>query len=103
MLVALFLAPVLDDLPECVLAAMVVVATVGLVDLREFGRFARINRAELWVALVTAAIGLTAGLLLAVAVGVILTFVLLIGHLNRSAARPLYARPGGGWTTNRSR
>jgi SulP family sulfate permease len=99
-LVALFLAPVLDDLPECVLAAMVVVATVGLVDLREFGRFARINRAELWVALVTAAIGLTAGLLLAVAVGVILTFVLLIGHLNRSAARPLYPRPGGGWTPN---
>ena len=76
-LVALFLAPVLDDLPQAVLAAMVVVATVGLVDLGAFARYARIDRAEMWVAVVTAVIGLTAGLLLAVAVGVLLTFVLV--------------------------
>ena len=46
-------------------------------------------------------LGLTAGLLLAVAVGVLLTFVLLIRHVNRPQARPLYARSAGGWTTNR--
>ena len=99
-LVAVFLAPVLDDLPQAVLASMVVVAVVGLVDIGEFVRFWRVDRAEFWVAVATAALGLTAGLLLAVAVGVLLTFVLLIRHVNRPQARPLYARSAGGWTTN---
>lgn len=99
-LVALFLAPVLDDLPQAVLAAMVVVATVGLVDLGAFARYARIDRAEMWVAVVTAVIGLTAGLLLAVAVGVLLTFVLVLRQLNRPRVGPLFRRTGGGWTPN---
>ena len=100
-LVALFLAPVLDDLPQAILASMVVVATVGLVDLRAFTRYRQIDPPEFWVALTTTALGLTAGLLLAVAVGVVLTVVLVVRELNHSQVRPLYARPGGGWTTNR--
>lgn len=77
-LVALFLAPVLSDLPKAVLAAMVVVAVVGLVNPKEFVVYARIDRAEFWVAVATAVIGLTLGLLTAVAVGVALTFVLVV-------------------------
>ena len=33
--------------------------------------------------------------------GVLLTFVLLIRHVNRPQVRQLYARSQGGWTTNR--
>ncbi len=97
-LVALFLGPVLDDLPRAILAAMVIVATLGLLDFRAFVEYYRIDRSEFWVAVVTAAIGLTSGLLLAVAVGVILTLVLVLRQLDRPRVRPLYARPGGGWT-----
>jgi SulP family sulfate permease len=99
-LVALLLSPVLDDLPQAILASMVVVATLGLVDLKAFVHYGRIDPAEMWVAIATAVLGLTAGLLLAVAVGVILTFVLVIRALNYPRVRPLYARAAGGWTIN---
>ena len=97
-LVALLLAPLLDDLPRAVLAAMVLVAIVGLLDPSDLRRFARIDRAELWVAVAVAAISLTGGMLLGVAVGVGLTLVLVLRAVNQPRVRPLYARPGGGWT-----
>ena len=100
-LVALFLAPVLADLPKAVLAAMVMVAVVGLLDPAELARFARIDRAELWVAVVVGLLGLTGGMLLGVAVGVALTLLLVVRYLNQSRVRPLYPRVGGGWTINR--
>ena len=46
MLVALFLGPVLEDLPEAILAAMVMVAVVGLISPAEFERLCRIDRAS---------------------------------------------------------
>jgi high affinity sulfate transporter 1 len=97
-LVALFLGPVLDDLPEAILASMVMVAVLGLVSPSEFARLRRIDRTEFWVAAATAAIGLTAGLLLAVFVGVILTLVLVLRAVSQSRVRPLLPHAGGGWT-----
>jgi MFS superfamily sulfate permease-like transporter len=97
-LVALFLGPVLDDLPQAILAAMVMVAVLGLVSPAEFARLRRIDHAEFWVAVATAIVGLTAGLLLAVALGVALTLVLVLRAFSASQARPLYPRAGGGWT-----
>ncbi|WP_141014317.1 SulP family inorganic anion transporter [Nocardioides sambongensis] len=99
-LVALLLAPILDDLPQAILAAMVMVAVLGLITPSEFVRLLRVDRAEFWVAVVTAVIGLTAGLLLAVAVGVLLTLVLVLRAFSESRVRPLYPRTGGGWSTN---
>lgn len=96
-LVALFLAPVLSDLPQATLGAMVVVATLGLVDLKVFARFWRINRAEFWVALATALIGLTAGLLPAVAVGVLFTLYLVLRELNRPHVVQLRRGADGRW------
>ncbi|WP_305093626.1 SulP family inorganic anion transporter [Prescottella sp. R16] len=81
--VALFLAPVLDDLPQATLGAMVVVATLGLLDFGSLARYWRFNRIEFWIALATALVGLVAGLLVAVAVGVILTLYLVLRELNR--------------------
>ncbi|MET0694347.1 MAG: SulP family inorganic anion transporter [Propionibacteriaceae bacterium] len=99
-LVALFLAPLLADLPLAVLSAMVMVAVVGLLDPTDLFRYARIDRAELWVALVVAVLGLTGGMLLGVAVGIALTLLLVVRQVNRARVRPLYPRRGGGWTTN---
>lgn len=94
--VALFLAPVLDDLPQATLGAMVVVATLGLLDIGALRLFWRANRTEFWVACVTAVVGLTAGLLPAVAVGVAATLYLVLRELNRPHVVQL-TRTGGEW------
>ncbi|MGW4928728.1 SulP family inorganic anion transporter [Agromyces sp. NPDC004153] len=82
-LVALFLAPVLSLLPQATLAALVFVAVVGLVDIASLVRFWRISRNDFWIAVVTAAVGLTAGLLLAVAVGIVATLGVVLRELDR--------------------
>ena len=97
-LVALFLAPLLDDLPRAVLAAMVMVAILGLLDPRDLRTYERIDRAELWVALIVAFLGLTGGMLLGVAVGVALTLVLVLRQVGQPRVRAVYPRSGGGWT-----
>jgi MFS superfamily sulfate permease-like transporter len=82
-LVALFLAPVLANLPQATLASMVFVAVIGLIDVKAVVRLARINRIEFWIAAVTAAIGLSAGLLAAVAAGVVFTLGVVLHELGR--------------------
>ncbi|MFK0400855.1 SulP family inorganic anion transporter [Microbacterium sp. NPDC090225] len=81
-LVALFLGPVLSLLPQATLAAMVFVAVVGLIDVPQLIRWSRISPVDFWIALVVALVGLSAGLLIAVAVGVIVTLVLVLRELN---------------------
>ncbi|MCT1479206.1 SulP family inorganic anion transporter [Microbacterium sp. p3-SID336] len=81
-LVALFLGPVLSLLPEATLAAMVFVAVAGLIDIPLLVSWARISRVDFWIATAVAAIGLTAGLLPAVAVGVVVTLILVLRELN---------------------
>jgi SulP family sulfate permease len=96
--VALFLAPVLSNLPQATLGALVVVATLGLLDLPEFRRLARINRVEFWVALLTALVGLTLGLLPAVAAGVVLTLYLVLRELDQAHVAQLVRDEGiAGW------
>ncbi len=94
-LVALFLAPVLSNLPQATLASMVLVAVVGLIDVRGMARLARLNRLEFWISVVTAVIGLTVGLLAAVAVGVLLTLVSVLHELNRQRVAGATPFPGG--------
>ena len=89
---ALFLGPVLDDLPQATLAALVIVAVVGLIRPSELVFLARFDRIELFVALLTAAVGLTAGLLVAVAVGVAANLLLVlheVNHVDVDELRPL--------------
>jgi high affinity sulfate transporter 1 len=94
-LVALFLAPVLSNLPQATLAAMVFVAVIALIDIRGMVRLARLDRREFWICLVTAAIGLTVGLLAAVAVGVLMTLVTVLHELNRQRVAGSTPFPGG--------
>ncbi|KQZ11115.1 sulfate transporter [Agromyces sp. Root1464] len=82
-LVALFLGPVLSLLPQATLAALVFVAVIGLIDVGSLVRFWRVSRTDFWIAVATAFVGLTAGLLLAVLVGILATFVAVLRELNR--------------------
>jgi len=93
--VALWLAPVLDLLPRAALAAVVVTAVLGLIAPAEFARLARIDRVECWLAAATAFVGLTAGLLAAVAVGVGTTLVLVLRELNRIGLVEVRRAPDG--------
>lgn len=84
---ALFLAPVLSDLPEATLAAVVVVAVTGLLDVGELRRIARIDRAEVWVAGATGVLALVTNLLVGVLAGVLLTYYLVLRRLNHPLLR----------------
>ncbi|GAB3393110.1 SulP family inorganic anion transporter [Humibacter soli] len=81
-LVALFLGPVLSLLPQATLASLVFVAVLGLIDVKGLLRLAKISPRDFWIALATAAVGLTLGLLPAVLVGVVATLVLVLKELN---------------------
>jgi sulfate permease, SulP family len=92
---ALFLGPVLDDLPEATLGALVFVAVLGLIKPSELVFLARFDRIELAVALLTAGVGLTAGLLQAVAVGVVANLFMLLHELNHPGVEELRLTPDG--------
>lgn len=94
--VALFLAPVLSDLPQASLAAIVVVAVAGLVSLTELRRIARIDRVELFVALVTGGIAVVTNLLVGVIAGVIFTFYVVLRKLNHPVMVELRRPAEGG-------
>lgn len=95
-LVALFLGPVLSLLPEATLAAMVFVAVAGLINIPELIRWARVSPVDFWIALSVAVLGLTAGLLPAVAVGVVVTLILVLRELNVPKATVI-GRDRGVW------
>lgn len=80
--VAVFLGPVVSLLPQATLAAMVFLAVAGLIDIPLLVRWARISPTDFWIALIVAVLGLTVGLLAAVAAGVALTLVLVLRELN---------------------
>jgi MFS superfamily sulfate permease-like transporter len=92
--VALVLAPVLSDLPEATLGAIVVVSVLGLINLEELGRFWRIDRLELVIAVVTAGFALVFNLLVGTVVGVLMTFYFVLRALNHPQVHEL-VRPEG--------
>ncbi|MFJ8896481.1 SulP family inorganic anion transporter [Leifsonia sp. NPDC102414] len=87
LLVGLWLGPVVSLLPQATLASLVFVAVFGLIDVRSLGLLWRISRRDFAVAIVTMTVGLVAGLLQAVVVGVVLTLILLLSALNKPRIR----------------
>jgi high affinity sulfate transporter 1 len=90
---ALVLGGVLSDLPEATLACLVMIAVLGLIDLRQFVRFWRLSRVEFWCAALTAVSGLVLGLLAAVLFGVALTLFIVIVELDRVGITELEPTP----------
>lgn len=80
----LYLTGLLADLPNVVLAAIVLVAVKGLIDLRELRHVWRVSRFEFAVSMVAFAAVLLLGILKGVMVAVVVSLLLLI----RRAANP---------------
>jgi SulP family sulfate permease len=82
-LIALFLAPVLDLMPQATLASLVFVAVMSLIQVGAIVELWRISRNDFWIAAVTALAGLTLGLLYAVVIGLLATFVVILRDLGK--------------------
>ncbi|UCC50517.1 MAG: SulP family inorganic anion transporter [Anaerolineaceae bacterium] len=94
-LVALFFTPLFFNLPEAVLAAIVIVGISGMIKVKDFRRLYRLRRVEFWLALITFLGVLTfeeviVGLLL----GVILSLLALIGRTSQPKLSVLGRIPG---------
>ena len=86
----LFLTDLLRNLPDVVLAAIVLVAVKGLVNVAELRRTFTLSRVEFWVAMVAFASVLLLGILKGVLLAALVSMVLLI----RRAAVPPVSRLG---------
>jgi len=76
--VVLFLAPLLTNLPQCVLAAIVLVAVGGLFKAKELKHLWHASRPEFFVAIAAAVGVLGSGMLRGVMIGAVLSLVLMI-------------------------
>jgi SulP family sulfate permease len=79
----LFLTPLLAPLPTVALGAIIIVASLGLIDLAAFRFLRQVRRAEFWLAVVTAFGVLTVGVLAGILVAVVLSLINVIYHISR--------------------
>jgi high affinity sulfate transporter 1 len=94
LLVALFLSNQLRALPQPVLAAVVLVAVVGLLNVSALVRFWRNDRTEFVVAIATLLGVLGSGLLRGVLIGAVISLLLLIHRISRPHIALLGRVPG---------
>jgi len=94
LLVTLFLAGLLRDLPQPVLAAIVLMAVAGLFKLSELRRLWRFSRAEFAVAMASLLGVLGSGLLRGVLIGAVISLLLLLRRASRPRTTELGRVPG---------
>jgi high affinity sulfate transporter 1 len=84
LLTLLVLAPLFSDLPKAVLAALIIEAVVmGMMDLPELRRLARVQRFDFWIAIAAIAATLLVGVLAGVMVGIGLSLLWLVSVATR--------------------
>ncbi len=79
----LFLTPLLAPLPTVALGAIIIIASIGLIDLAAFRFLRKVRRAEFWLAVVTTLGVLTVGVLQGILVAVVLSLINVIYHISR--------------------
>ena len=95
LLTLLVLAPLFSDLPTAVLGALIIEAVVmGMMDLPELRRLARVQRFDFWIAVAAIAATLLVGVLAGVLVGIGLSLLWLISVATRPPM-PLLGRDPG--------
>jgi MFS superfamily sulfate permease-like transporter len=94
LLVVLFLTNLLHDLPQPILAAIVVMAAAGLFKLKALKRLWKFNRAEFFVAIAAMLGVLGSGVLRGVLIGAILSIIVLLRRASRPAVVVLGRVPG---------
>jgi high affinity sulfate transporter 1 len=82
--ILLFLVAPIEYLPTAVLAAIIIVASIGIIEAKAWVMLHRSSRAEVGIAIVTMLLVLTLGVLYAIVVAVALS----IADVTRRAARP---------------
>ena len=94
LVVAVFLAGLLHDLPQPVLAAIVLMAVTGLFKLSELRRLWRFSRAEFGIAAASLVGVLGSGLLRGVLIGAVISLLLLLRRASRPRTTELGRVPG---------
>jgi SulP family sulfate permease len=79
----LFLTPLLAPLPTVALGAIIIIASLGLIDLAAFRFLRQVRRVEFWLAVVTAFGVLTVGVLQGILVAVVLSLINILYHISR--------------------
>ena len=91
----LFLTPLLAPLPTATLGAIIIVASLGLIDIAAFRFLRQVRRSEFWLAIVTAFGVLCVGVLWGILVAVVLSLIMHpLSHC--AAARCAAGRCGRG-------
>ena len=103
LLVAVFLSGTLRDLPQPVLAAIVLVAVTGLFKVKAIARLWRFSRAEFAVAAAALVGVLNAGLLRGVLIGAVLSILMLLRRASRPPTTELGRVPGSDTWADRVR
>ena len=95
LLTLVVLAPVFSKLPKPVLAALIIEAVVmGMMDLPEMRRLARVQRFDFWIAVAAIAGTLVFGVLAGVMIGIALSLLWLISVATRPSMPQLAREPG---------
>ena len=95
LLTLLVLAPVFSDLPKPVLAALIIEAVVmGMMDVPEMRRLARVARFDFWIAIAAITGTLLVGVLAGVMIGIGLSLIWLISVATRPRMPLLGREPG---------
>ena len=94
LVVTLFLAGLLSDLPQPVLAAIVLMAVGGLFKVSELRRLWRFSRAQFGVAMASLLGVLGSGLLRGVLIGAVISILLLLRRTSRPRTTELGRVPG---------
>jgi len=85
----LFLTPLFKDLPEAVLAALIIFAVSSLWKIREFKGYFRVSRAEFWLGLATLAGVIVFDVLPGLVIGVVAMLVYFIYQASKPHVVPL--------------
>jgi SulP family sulfate permease len=95
LLTLLVLAPVFSKLPKPVLAALIIEAVVmGMMDVPEMRRLARVQRFDFWIAIAAIIATLLVGVLAGVMIGIGLSLIWLISVATRPRMPLLGREPG---------
>jgi SulP family sulfate permease len=95
LLTLLVLAPVFSVLPKTVLAALIIEAVVmGMMDVPEMRRLARVSRFDFWIAVAAITATLLVGVLAGVLIGIGLSLIWLISVATRPRMPVLGREPG---------
>ena len=79
----LFFTALLEPLPTAALGAIIIVASIGLIDIAAFRFLRQVRPAEFWLAVITMLGVLIVGVLAGILVAVVLSLILVLYHISR--------------------